>query len=71
MAKHFYDTVHTINAGDYTDERLNVWATGNIDLVVWNSSFSAHNTLVAQIKEEIVGFADNNCRGSSDLFYEQ
>ena len=28
----FYNTVHTINAKDYTKEQLDVWATGQADL---------------------------------------
>ena len=28
----FYNTVHKINAKDYTKEQLNAWATGKIDL---------------------------------------
>lgn len=28
LAELFYDTVHSINAKDYTEEQLNVWATG-------------------------------------------
>lgn len=32
LAELFYNTVHSINAKDYTEEQLTVWATGNIDL---------------------------------------
>ena len=28
----FYHTVHTVNAKDYTEEQLNVWATKQMDL---------------------------------------
>lgn len=28
----FYNTVHTVNAKDYTKEQLDVWATGQVDL---------------------------------------
>ena len=69
MAKLFYDTVHTINAKDYTDEQLNVWARGNVNLEVWNRSFLAHNTLVAEIDGEIVGFADMDHTGYLDKLY--
>lgn len=31
MAKLFYDTVHTVNAADYTEPQLNAWATGEVD----------------------------------------
>ena len=34
----FYHTVHTVNAKDYTEEQLNVWATKQMDLEKWNSS---------------------------------
>lgn len=27
----FYNTIHTVNAQDYTEEQLNVWATGKVD----------------------------------------
>ncbi|MEO3216062.1 MULTISPECIES: hypothetical protein [unclassified Romboutsia] len=39
IADLFYNTVHFINAKDYTQEQLNVWATGNIDIYKWNKSF--------------------------------
>lgn len=29
LAELFYNTVHTINAKNYTKEQLDVWATGN------------------------------------------
>ena len=32
LAELFYQTVHTINANDYTKEQLDVWATGKLDL---------------------------------------
>ena len=47
LARLFYDTVHTINARDYNQEQLNVWATRNIDLEKWNQSFLKHYTVVA------------------------
>lgn len=39
MARLFYDTVHAVNAKDYTNDQLHAWATGNIDLEAWNDSF--------------------------------
>ena len=35
LAELFYQTVHTVNAKDYSQEQLDVWATGNVDLCVW------------------------------------
>ena len=31
----FYNTVHTVNAKDYTKEQLDAWATGKVDLKKW------------------------------------
>ena len=51
----FYNTVHTVNAKDYTKEQLNVWATGKVDLEKWNQSLQEHYTLVAIENNRIVG----------------
>ena len=69
MVKLFYDTVHKINAKDYTKEQLNVWAKESVDLEIWNSSFLNHNTLIAEINGEIVGFADMDNTGYLDRLY--
>ena len=69
MAELFYNTVHTINAGDYTDEQLDAWATGNIDLAAWNCSFLEHNTLIAESDGIVVGFADMDKTGYLDRLY--
>ena len=45
LAELFYDTVHTVNAGDYTKEQLDAWATGHVDLEAWDRSFREHHTL--------------------------
>ncbi len=37
MAHLFYETVHTVNAKDYTQEQLNVWAAGDVDLITENA----------------------------------
>lgn len=47
IAELFYNAVHTINAVDYTEEQLDAWADGNIDLSAWDRSFQEHRTLVA------------------------
>ena len=52
LAELFYQTVHVVNAKDYTKEQLDVWATGNVDLKEWDKSFSDHYTIVA-IEDEI------------------
>ena len=69
LANLFYDTVHTINARDYTKEQLDVWATGSVDLKEWDRSLSAHDTVVAVEDERIVGFGDMDKTGYLDRLY--
>ncbi len=69
MAHLFYETVHTVNAKDYTQEQLNAWATGNVDLNEWNASFLAHHTVVAEIDGKIVGFGDMDPSGYLDRLF--
>ena len=56
LARLFYDTVHRVNARDYTQEQLCVWATGMVDLDQWNRSF-------------LVGFGDMDETGYLDRLY--
>lgn len=69
LAALFYDTVHTVNAQDYTKEQLDVWATGATDLVAWNRSFLKHHTIVAVEDNIIVGFGDIDVSGYLDRLF--
>lgn len=65
----FYNTVHTVNAKDYTKEQLDVWATGQADLEKWNQSFQKHYSLVAVWDKVIAGFGDMDKTGYLDRLY--
>lgn len=69
LAQLFYDTVHTVNAKDYTREQLDAWATGKVNLEAWNKSFQAHHTVVAEMDGKIVGFGDMDETGYLDRLY--
>ena len=69
LAELFYNTVHSINAKDYAEEQLNVWATGRVDLQEWNLSFLKHKTIVAIKNDEIVGFGDIDDSGYLDRLF--
>ena len=69
LAELFYDTVHTVNAKDYTHEQLDAWATGKVNLEAWNESFQAHHTVVAEMDGKIVGFGDMDETGYLDRLY--
>ena len=69
MAELFYQTVHSVNAKDYTQEQLDAWASGEVDLPAWDASFRAHRTIVATENGEIVGFGDMDESGYLDRLY--
>ncbi len=69
LAELFYQTVHTVNAADYTKEQLNAWAGGNVDLPAWNKLFLEHITLVAVEGGRITGFGDLDPPGYLDRLY--
>ena len=69
VAELFYNTVHIINAKDYTKEQLDVWATQEVDLEKWNQSLQGHYSVVAVDNEIIVGFGDIDKDGYLDRLY--
>lgn len=69
MAELFYNSVHRVCTGEYTCEQLNAWATGEIDAEQWNRSFLDHVTLIAEEKDEVIGFGDIDNSGYLDRLY--
>ena len=69
LAELFYNTVHTINAKDYSNEQLGAWAPDEIDLLEWNTSLLNHYSIVAVKDDVIVGFGDIDKNGYLDRLY--
>lgn len=69
LAELFYNTVHTVNAKDYTEEQLAVWATGTVDLEKWNQTFQEHYSIVAVENEMVIGFGDIDKDGYLDRLF--
>lgn len=69
VAELFYNTVHIINAKDYTKEQLDVWATQEVDLEKWNQSLQEHYSIVAVENDVIVGFGDIDSTGYLDRLF--
>lgn len=69
LAGLFYDTVHTVNARDYTPPQLDAWADGHVDIAAWDRSLSEHHSLVAVWDGVIVGFGDMASDGYLDRLY--
>lgn len=75
IAKLFYDTVHAVNAKDYTQKQIDAWAPklslreqemwlGNL-----RARLSKNRSFVATHGETIVGFADISSDGYLDHMY--
>ncbi|MBN1038866.1 GNAT family N-acetyltransferase [Clostridium botulinum] len=69
LAELFYNTVHSINEKDYSEEQLNVWATGRVNFEAWNRSFLEHFTVVVVDDDVIVGFGDIDKTGYLDRLF--
>lgn len=69
LAELFYNTVHSINIKDYTEEQLNAWATGIVDLEKWNQSLLSHFSVVAVEEGSIIGFGGIDKTGDIDRLY--
>ena len=65
----FYNTVHTVNACDYTSEQLDAWAPRNMDSAEWNASFKRHFAVVATDGKKIIGVGDIDANGYLDRLY--
>lgn len=65
----FYETVHWVNAKDYSPEQLEAWAPGDMDFTGWNESLLEHKTAVVVIDGKIVGFGDMDNTGYLDRLY--
>lgn len=69
LAQIYYDTIHTINARDYSPAQLDAWAPGNVDLQVWDAYFLARHSFVAEMDGKIAGFVDMDDTGYLGRLY--
>lgn len=67
----FYETVHTVNLGDYTREETDAWvpSPAAVDRAAWGESLSAHYTVVAEREGRALGFGDMDATGYLDRLY--
>lgn len=69
ITKLFYNTVHTVNAEDYTKDQLDVWAPAAADLKQWNRTLTEHYSIVAVEDGIIAGFGDIDETGYLDRLF--
>ena len=66
----FYDTIHKVNARDYTPEQIEAWASSKPNPSVWaRDRMCTRTTYVADAQGAVLGFAELDRRGGIDCFY--
>ncbi|WP_282940116.1 GNAT family N-acetyltransferase [Paenibacillus sp. RC67] len=68
----FYETVHSVNGRDYSQEQLDAWAPVDeqaLKLKAWEESMSRNMTYVAETGGVITGFSDMTVEGHLDRLY--
>ena len=69
VSKLFYETVHTVNAKDYTAEQLCAWAHGEDSLQAKHKALMSQHTVIAEIDGKIVGFGSIDKFGCLDMLF--
>lgn len=65
----FYDTVHSVNAKDYSPQHLDAWASKDRDESYWGKKFEERICYVVETDGTIVGFGDMTKAGYIDHVY--
>lgn len=69
VSKLFYETVHSVNAKDYSAKQLTAWANSPERLQISRNDLLNQNTLIAEIDGVIVGFGSIDKSGYLDLLF--
>ncbi len=66
----FYNTIHSVNATDYTAQQLDAWAPSScLELTSWYARWQVKPPYVALIDQTILGFTEFEQNGHIDCFY--
>lgn len=65
----FYNTVHKINAKDYTPSQLDAWAPEDIDISTYIKKIMSKYAIVAKDAENILGYGNIDKNGFLDHLY--
>ena len=69
ISRLYYDTIHRINALDYTPEQLDAWAPVVPDPSFWEERFRKYHVYVAEEDGRVVGFTELDGTGHIDCFF--
>ena len=69
IAQLYYETVHRVNARDYSPGQIRAWAPRVYPDTWWQRRFRRYQVLVAEDVGAVVGFAELGKNGTIDCFY--
>lgn len=69
ISRLYYETVHRVNARDYTPEQIHAWAPRLYADAFWQRRFRHYRVFVADDGGVIVGFVELTRTGEIDCFY--
>ena len=67
----FFETVHSVNLHDYSEQQVRAWAPAIPDPNIWHQRMSGRYTLVAEENGQIAGFVELERDGHLDMLYCQ
>ena len=65
----FYNTVRTVNLGDYTQQQVEAWAPDDADIDKWRKRMQGIDPYVCVENDTIIGYTDVQPSGYIDHFY--
>ena len=65
----FFTAIHQVASHDYSSEQIQAWAPSDLDFNVWAARVQRNQPFVAELDDEIVGFADLQPEGYIDQFF--
>ncbi len=69
LSQLYYDTIHRINARDYSPEQIEAWAPEVPETSFWQNRFKNRRVFVAEEEGVVTGFAEFEFTGHIDCFY--
>lgn len=65
----FYNTVHAVNARDYSQAQVDAWGYAELDEAIWQQKMESINPVVVLIGDTIVAYSDVQESGYVDHFF--
>ncbi len=63
------DTIHSINATEYSQSQLDIWMNKKIDKESWWKMVSTHMSYITVFNNEIIGFSEMTAKGKLCCLY--